>query len=131
MLEPFKYRGFITYSHLDEVFVRSLHRSLEGYRVPKPLIGQVTQIGEVPGRLGRLFRDRDELAAAPDLKAEIQAALRQSDELIAVCSPAAAKSYYVNEEIKTFKAIGRSNRVLASIIDGEPTIRRTSAFRRR
>jgi WD40 repeat protein len=120
MLEPFKYRGFITYSHLDEVFVRSLHRSLEGYRVPKPLIGQVTQIGEVPGRLGRLFRDRDELAAAPDLKAEIQAALRQSGALIAVCSPAAAKSYYVNEEIKTFKAIGRSNRVLASIIDGEP-----------
>ena len=71
MLEPFKYRGFITYSHLDEAFVRSLHRSLEAYRVPKPLIGQVTQIGEVPGRLGRLFRDRDELAAAPDLKAEI------------------------------------------------------------
>ena len=47
--------------------------------------------------------------------------MRQSDALIAVCSPAAAKSYYVNEEIKTFKAIGRSSRVvLASIIDGEP-----------
>jgi WD40 repeat protein len=120
MLEPFKYRGFITYSHRDEAFVRALHRALEAYRVPKPLIGQVTQAGEVPGRLGRLFRDRDELAAAPDLKAEIQAALRQSDAMIAVCSPAAAKSYYVNEEIKTFKAIGRSSRVLASIIDGEP-----------
>ena len=51
MLEPFKYRGFITYSHRDEAFVRSLHRALEAYRVPKPLIGQVTQVGEVPERI--------------------------------------------------------------------------------
>src|SRR6202030_4412551 len=47
-------------------------------------------------------------------------ALRQSDALIAVCSPAAAGPYYVNEEIRTFKASHGSHRVFASILDGEP-----------
>ena len=37
-----------------------------------------------------------------------------------VCSPAAAASRWVNEEIKAFKTSGREGRVLALIVDGEP-----------
>jgi hypothetical protein len=34
----FKYRAFISYSHRDERSAAWLHKSIEGYRVPKPLI---------------------------------------------------------------------------------------------
>jgi hypothetical protein len=37
-----------------------------------------------------------------------------------VCSPRAAVSRYVNEEVRTFMAMGRSSSVLCLIVDGEP-----------
>jgi len=39
-----------------------------------------------------------------------------------VCSPHSAKSLWVNEEVKIFKAMGRESRVLCLIIDGEPNV---------
>jgi WD40 repeat protein len=67
-----------------------------------------------------VFRDREDLAGAPDLPERIQEALRESRYLIVICSPNAARSRWVNEEIKAFKALGHESRVLALIVDGEP-----------
>ena len=117
---PFKYRAFISYSHSDERWARWLHRSLETYRVPKHLVGVQTEFGPVPERCAPVFRDRDELATATNLGATLIGALEQSGCQIVICSPMAAKSRWVNEEILTFKRLGRENRIFCLIVDGEP-----------
>jgi len=48
------------------------------------------------------------------------AALSQSMFLILICSPAAAKSHWVNQEVLNFKRMHGEGRVLALICDGEP-----------
>ena len=120
MNTPYKYRAFISYSHGDEKWARWLHRSLETYRLPKHLVGQVTAFGTVPARFTPVFRDRDELATATDLGATLTAALEQSACLIVIGSPAAAKSRWVNEEILAYKRLGRSDRIFCLIVAGEP-----------
>ncbi len=117
----FKYWAFISYSHRDKAWGDWLHRALETYRVPKKLVGQPTTRGErVPARIFPVFRDREELPTAADLGANLKNAIEQSRYLIIICSPSSAKSQWVNEEILTFKRLGRANRVLALIVDGEP-----------
>ncbi len=115
-----KYRAFISYSHRDSGWASWLHGSVEKYRPPKPLIGIVTARGEVPKRIAPIFRDRDELPSATDLGSLINAALADSACQIVVCSPQAAKSKWVNEEILAFKRLGREDRILCLIVGGEP-----------
>jgi tetratricopeptide (TPR) repeat protein len=119
-VESRRYRAFISYSHRDKGVVRWLHRALETYRIPRKLVGRVTTVGAVPARLAPIFRDRDELSASSDLSSELRARLEQTLFLIVVCSPAAAKSTYVNEEVLAFKRLHGESRVLALIVAGEP-----------
>ena len=115
-----KYRAFISYSHRDAKWASWLHGSLEKYRPPKPLIGRTTERGEVPRRLTPIFKDRDELPSATDLGTLINAALVKSAGQIVICSPQAAKSKWVNEEILAFKRLGREEQIFCLIVDGEP-----------
>ena len=118
--QQFKYRAFISYSHADEEWAKWLHKSLETYRLPRRLVGRETEFGPVPQRLAPVFRDRDELATATNLGDILTAALEQSACQLVICSRKSAKSRWVNEEIKTFKRLGKSNRIFALIVDGEP-----------
>lgn len=118
--ENSRYFAFISYSHADEGWSRWLHRALETYRVPKRLIGRATGQGPIPGRLVPVFRDRDELSGAADLGSTVTAALEASRYLIVICSPSAARSRWVNEEVLAFKRMGRAGRILTLIVDGEP-----------
>lgn len=118
--QDYKYKAFISYSHADEKWARWLHRSLENYRVPKRLVGRQTDMGKVPTRLAPVFRDREELASATDLGNKLTQALESSAVQIVICSMASAKSHWVNEEIKAFKRLGRSDRIFSLIVDGEP-----------
>ncbi len=112
-----RYRAFISYSHADAAWATWLHRKLEGYRVPRRLRAQ----GEpLPERLTPIFRDREDLASAGELAPQIQAALADSDALIVVCSPEAARSRWVDAEVLAFKRSGRGERIFALIVDGEP-----------
>ena len=120
MNTPFKYRAFISYSHSDEKWARWLHRSLETYRMPKQLVGTTTEFGLVPEKFAPVFRDRDELATATNLGATLIAALEQSACQIVICSRKSAKSRWVNEEILTFKRLGKAHRIFSLIVDGEP-----------
>jgi tetratricopeptide (TPR) repeat protein len=116
----FKYKAFISYSHRDEKVTSWLHKKLEGYKPPKHLVGQETPAGKVPARLSPVFRDREELHTATNLGAILKQALADSAAQIVVCSPAAASSHWVNEEILAFKRLGREDRILCLIIGGEP-----------
>jgi hypothetical protein len=118
--KDFRYRAFITYSQRDRIVAERLHRQIENYRVPKDLVGREGRDGPIPRRIFPVFRDRDELASAADLTVAICQALRESAYLIALCTPAAAKSRWVNSEILEFKKLGRADRIHALIADGEP-----------
>jgi tetratricopeptide (TPR) repeat protein len=116
----FRYRAFISYSHRDKSWADWLHRTLEAYVVPRRLVGQATAAGVIPRRLAPIFRDRDELASATDLDRKVNEALAQSANLIVICSPHAAASRWVEEEVLAFKRLGRDERIFCLIIDGEP-----------
>ncbi|MBB4860608.1 hypothetical protein HNO88_003952 [Novosphingobium chloroacetimidivorans] len=115
-----RYAAFISYSHSDNVAARRLHRALEGFRVPRALTNTASPFGPVPRRLPPVFRDRDELPASGDLGTELRAALANSRFQVVLCSPAAARSRWVNEEILAFKRVHGEHRTLAVILSGEP-----------
>ncbi len=115
-----RYWAFISYSQRDAGWAQRLHSKLESYRVPRSLVGRQTGDRTVPRRLTPVFRDRSELASAPDLGHEIREALQSSRSLIIICSPHSAVSRWVEEEIRTFKALGRGERIFPLIVDGEP-----------
>jgi tetratricopeptide (TPR) repeat protein len=115
-----EYAAFISYSHADHAIARWVHRALEAYRFPKVLVGIDTHVGPVPTRLPPIFRDRDELPASANLGEELAAALSASRFQIVLCSPRAAASKWVNEEVITFKRLHGEARTLAFIVDGEP-----------
>lgn len=116
----FKYRAFLSYSHLDHEAGERLHKALETFRVPQGIAGKDGDYGKVPGKLRPIFRDRFDLEAGHSLGAQVMSALQESEALIVLCSPASAKSKYVQSEIVTFKRLGRSDRIYPIIIDGEP-----------
>jgi hypothetical protein len=118
MAGTYRYKAFISYSHSDKRFANWLLKSLEGYRVPKRLLS-ADSVGPVQ-KLGRIFRDRDELPAAEDLTAEVKKALANSEFMIVLCSPAAAASRWVNREIIEFKKLNGEGKILSVIISGEP-----------
>jgi tetratricopeptide (TPR) repeat protein len=112
-----KYRAFISYSHADQAHAIWLQRELERYRTPKALLRSRP---DVPARLYPIFRDTDELASSADLSDSIRKALDDSDALIVICSPAARASRWVDEEIRWFRASGRSDRIFCLVVAGSP-----------
>lgn len=115
-----RYMAFLSYSHHDEATADWLHQTLEQYKVPPRLVGQLTEMGAIPRRLTPIFRDRHELAAAGNLGEEIEEAINGSRFLIVLCSPAASKSRWINEEVICFKRLHGEDNILAAIIEGEP-----------
>ena len=129
----FKYWAFLSYSHQDNLATRQagqrdcirwaewLHNALERYRVPNEFRDRHTTTGEpMPDRFFPVFQDEKELPINADLGESIRRALEGSRFLIVICSPRSAISRYVNEEVRYFKELGRQNRIMALIIDGEP-----------
>lgn len=115
-----RYRAFISYGHGDAAWSDWLHRTLETFRTPAKLAGKAGPFGPVPRRLTPIFRDRSDLAAAHSLSTAIEEALADSLFIIVICSPEAACSHWVNEEIRLFKKLNGENRVLSLIVAGEP-----------
>lgn len=115
-----RYAAFISYSHQDAAWARWLHRALERYRVPGRLAGNAGEYGTVPERLRPVFRDREELTSAGDLGERIRTAITESAAMIVLCSPAAAKSPWVDREIRAFRRQHGSQRLHAAIVAGDP-----------
>lgn len=123
-----KYAAFVSYRHADNRepgrrWAEWIHQQLETYEVPRELVGTQNQRGEqIPASLYPVFRDEEELPADADLSQGIRRALEGSAVLVVLCSPRACQSRFVDDEIRTFKELGRSDRVLALLIDGEPNV---------
>ncbi|MEQ8768214.1 MAG: TIR domain-containing protein [Planctomycetota bacterium] len=110
---PKRYRAFISYSRADLRVAKRLHRSLERYRLPRHL----ARAGQ--RKLGRFFRDDDELSGTAKLGAALDGAIDDSEQLIVISSPAAARSHWVNKEVIRFKRRTQA-RILAVIARGKP-----------
>ena len=54
------------------------------------------------------------------MRERLDAALEDSETLVVLCSPAAARSAYVNGEIETFQRLNREGRIFPVIASGEP-----------
>ena len=117
---PFRFQAFLCYSHRDSAWADWLHDALENYPIPARMVGLMTTAGVIPRRIAPVFRDRDELPSATDLSAKVSDALAQSACLVVICSPHAAQSHWVNEEVQTFQRLGRAARIFCLIVDGEP-----------
>jgi WD40 repeat protein len=123
-----RYAVFLSYRHADNKeqgrqWATWLHQVLEGYEIPADLIGMKNNKGDtIPASLYPVFRDEEELPADADLTRNIQQALERSGLLVVICSPRAAESRFVAEEIRYFKELGNSDRILALMIDGEPNV---------
>ena len=119
-MTDFRYKAFISYSHRDEHWARWLQHALESYRVPRRLVGKQGSFGKIPARLAPVFRDREDLSSAASLTETVQHELASAETLVVICSPAAAQSRWVNEEIRAFAALGRADRIYALIVEGDP-----------
>ncbi len=108
------YDAFICYRHgaLDTPAARCLQNALEHY-------GK----GGLPGRrpIRRVFLDEGELASCADFGERIREALKNTAWLIVLCSKATRESPWVNDEIEVFLEYHDVSRILAVIIEGEPS----------
>lgn len=119
-----RYHAFISHAPEDNresgrKWVDWLFRALELFEVPAAIAGKPTPAGPVPKSLFPTFHEARPLGADGQLDPAIREALEQSRVLVVICSPRAARSAQVTEEIRYFKQLGRE-RVLALIVAGEP-----------
>lgn len=116
--EDYAYEAFISYRHLplDAQVAMRLQRSLEGFRIPK-------QQREATGkeRLGKCFRDEDELPTSTSLSDQIEDALKRARYLVVVCSPQTRESRWVQREVELFASYHGRDRILVALAEGEPS----------
>lgn len=114
----YKYSAFISYRHVsrDKDCAEWLLNELESYKVPKPLLR-----AGYPARLGKVFRDKDELPSSGSLNNQIEDALRASRFLIVLCSPSTPDSRWVSREIEIFKELGRTDKIIPVLLESEPS----------
>ena len=111
------YQAFISYRHLplDVTAAKAIHQRLEAYRIPASIRRKTSR-----KKVGRCFRDRDELPTSSDLAHDIIEALKDSNWLIVVCTPETPKSKWCLSEIETFIEMHGRARVMAVLVEGEP-----------
>ena len=116
----YQYQAFICCSNDDEKWGKWLQQALQRYKVPKALIGKVARDGIIGKNVGAVFLDNQEQADTTNIGAQQRAKLADSSYLLVICSPAAAKSQWINEQILEFKRLGKEAHILCFIVDGEP-----------
>lgn len=71
-----------------------------------------------PTKLGKCFRDEDELAASHSLPDSIREALTASRTLIVICSPETQESPWVRREIEMFEQLHGRERIICVLAAG-------------
>ena len=111
-----EYYAFISYKREDKKEAKRLQHALEYYRLPNHMRKEKP---ELPEYVRPVFRDMTDLEVG-ELSAQIHAGLEQSHFLIVVCSPRAAASKWVNDEVEYFISLGNQDKIIPYIIEGVP-----------
>ena len=116
-MSPYIYDAFISYRHLqlDKAVAKSLHTLIETYRIPASIRKRIGK-----QKMGKVFRDEEELPLSANLSDNIEAALRGSEWLIVICTPALLESKWCMQEINYFISLGRREKILVVLADGTP-----------
>ena len=111
------FTAFISYRHAspDDKVARWLHSAIETYRIPASVQKQTGM-----KKMGRCFRDEEELPLSPDLGDDIERALDGSDWLVAVCTPRYLESKWCMRELEYFAGRKGREHILAVLADGRP-----------
>lgn len=111
----FEYAAFISYRHLprDQEIAKRVQQAIETYKLPRSVSSKVAG-----RRLGKCFRDEDELAASSSLPDRILEALSQSSALVVVCTPNTKDSAWVEREVAAFAEMRGRDRIFAVLADG-------------
>ena len=114
----YRYNAFISYRHLspDQEIAGRLHSYIENFAIPSSL---KKSLGI--RKMGRVFRDQEELQISASLGDDIHEALDSSEWLICICSPGYLESAWCMEELRYFIDSGRRDHVLAVLTEGEPS----------
>ena len=102
---------FISYSRNDREFALRLEKALESYSLPKGL-------GTARRNL-RVFRDESDITGV-EYYQSIERHLKGATKLVVVCSPSAASSDYVNDEIKRFAKLNDPKNIIPLLLSGIP-----------
>ena len=113
------YDAFISYTRSPRDLEEAtwLQQALETFPIP----ADIARAKNRSPKLRPVFRDASDLAATASIRDALRRELWRSRFLIVVCSPRAKNSRWVDEEIREFQALGRGGRILAVLIEGEPT----------
>ena len=109
------YYAFISHSSKDEKIAKWLCRRIERYHIPTA----VQKVHHAPKRLKPIFLYEMDLSQNV-LKNALENELIDSQYLIVICSPIAAKSSHVNDEVSQFVNSGRYNKIIPFIVEGKP-----------
>ncbi len=115
--EEISYVAFISYRHkdLDRNTGVKVQRCIERYTVPKDL-------RDMAGgkKLGKVFRDEDELPLSSSLSDSITYALDHSKFLIVICTPDLPLSKWCEQEIRYFLSTHDRDHIITVLADGTP-----------
>jgi hypothetical protein len=115
-----KYGAFLSSCHCDEWWSKWLYAALESYRIDNDLADRKTSAGLSRKVLQPIFRDHEDFAADQIPSEQTLAALEASRYLIVISSPNAARSKYLNEEIRRFKIQRGAENIIPVIVSGQP-----------
>lgn len=103
----------------DAGWAACIAEQLSAYAIPPRLVGRVNPRGEiVPARIHPVSAIT--VPRSGEINPEDAAALERSRYLVIVCSRDAATSDTISEQIRRYKAAGKSDRLLAAVIEGAP-----------
>lgn len=116
-MEQQQYCAFISYRHQspDDAIAKALHTAIETYGIPASIRKKTGR-----KRMGRVFRDEEELPLSANLGKDIETALDNSSWFIAICSPRYLESLWCLRELEYFLERNSRDRVLAVLVEGEP-----------
>lgn len=113
-----RYFAFISYNRKDAKWGKRLQRKLEEFKMPSTLCQET---GWERNPMRPVFFAPYEIQPG-DLDEELKSRLRDSKNLIVICSPNSAQSEWVGKEIRYFYELGRTDHIHFFIVDGEPNV---------
>jgi hypothetical protein len=120
------YYAFISYSRKDGKWAKWLHRAIEYYRLPSVVRKSRSEQGKaLPRWIRPVFHDKSDLTPKGGLRVSLRRELEDSKYLIVICSPSSARpnstgEHWVDEEIREFQRLGRNERIIPFIVEGQP-----------